>query len=96
MDSTTKKLTRTVCLEALATAAERAKQQELDPSFLALAIAYPDGEVVTVAVSHSMGTRDLEMGEEITSVFETACEMARRKIDDRRRRRRSRPEVKPS
>ena len=59
-------------------------------------IAYPDGEVVALAVSHLVGDRDPELGEEITSVFETACEMARRKIDDRRRRGRSRSEVKPS
>jgi len=96
MDPATKKLTRTVCLEALSRAAARVKRQELEPIFLAFSIAYPDGEVVALAVSHRVGDRDPEMGEEITSVFETACEMARRKLDDRRRRRWSRSEVKPS
>jgi hypothetical protein len=95
MDLATRKLIRTFCTEVISSAVALAKRQELDPSFFAFAVAYPDGEAVAIAVSRRAGDRDPEMGEEITGVFETACELARRRLHDRRRGR-SRPEVKPS
>jgi hypothetical protein len=94
MDPVRKDASKRICADVLSAAVAAAKQEGLDPLLLVCAIAYPDYSSAAVAVSSRVGSRDAEMGDAVSGMFQSACSAAVEHVSRPRARRRA--EVKPS